>query len=482
MSRRVASNAVWNVAGTLVTLLVGLAALPVLLHTLGPARLGIFTLALGLIGFAGLLDLGLGRALTQGVASALGVGRSCKAVAALIWRVLRFLAVFGVLWLLVLWWLAPVLVHHLFGLQGDLAAEAIFGLRAVALSLPFALVATGAMGSLEGMQHFRRVSTQRAALSTVQFGLPALVSLLYTDVGWVIAALAASRVLSVAVWLYSLRRVLPRLHGQQHHRGDLNHLLRFGGWLSVSNMIGPLMVYADRFYLASLFPPAAVAVYTVPYDALYRLTSLPVMGIAAVFPALAKEKSKPESSAPMVRAAAEVVVALMLPPLLVLTIFAKPLLTLWLGQSFALPVVPVFQLLVLGIFANSAAHVPYAILQAYGRSDLTAKLHLLELPVFIGLLVWAVSVWGVYGAALAWTLRVVLDTGMLYGLAMLLQPSQRSVLGQGLAMAVLATIALLLPLLTSNHLLLASITVLTLITSTAMLLRLNRQWRRTMPA
>ena len=59
MSRKIARNALWNVAGTLASLAVGLVALPVLLHALGAARLGIFTLALGLIGFSGLLDLGL---------------------------------------------------------------------------------------------------------------------------------------------------------------------------------------------------------------------------------------------------------------------------------------------------------------------------------------------------------------------------------------------------------------------------------------
>lgn len=63
MTRQVARNAVWNVAGTLTSIGVGVIALPVLLHALGAARLGVFTLALGLIGFSGLLDLGLGRLL-----------------------------------------------------------------------------------------------------------------------------------------------------------------------------------------------------------------------------------------------------------------------------------------------------------------------------------------------------------------------------------------------------------------------------------
>ena len=94
------------------SLSVGLVALPLLLHELGAERLGVFTLALGLIGFSGLFDLGLGRALTQTVSSSLGQGRSRAQVAALVWRVIGLLAGFGVLWLVALWWVTPFLVDR----------------------------------------------------------------------------------------------------------------------------------------------------------------------------------------------------------------------------------------------------------------------------------------------------------------------------------------------------------------------------------
>lgn len=478
MSGRVAQNAVWNVCGTLVSVVVGLLALPVLLHALGAARLGVFTLALGLIGFSGLFDLGLGRSLTQTVSSALGLGRPRSAVAALMWKVMRLLAVFGVFWLTVLWFFVPWVVTHLFHLQDSLAAETVFGLRAVALSLPFTLVAAGAMGSLEGLQEFRGVSMRRAILSVAQFGLPTVVALWRPDVGWAIAALAMSRALGVVVWLRLLRRSVPLVPGVTSDPTDFRQLLRFGGWLSLSNIVGPLMAYADRFYLASLFPPAALATYTVPYDALSRVTSLPMTAIGAVFPALAEAQARREDSAQLLSAAMAALLALMLPPLLLTMSFARPVLSLWLGQHFALPTLPIFQILILGVFANSAAHVPYALLQAHGRSDLTAKLHLAELPVFVGALLWAVSAWGVFGAAVAWTLRVVLDSALLYGCAMLLQSAQRWVLAKGLFWATLAFITLCVPVITQKALLLLPVELLALIFCGAVLHRLYLSWHR----
>ena len=97
--------------------------MPLLLHSMGAARLGVFTLAIGLIGFSGLFDFGLDRALTQGVASALGQGRPHTAVAALVWYVLKYLALFGIFWGLALWLGASFLVLHVISLKGDLAAE-----------------------------------------------------------------------------------------------------------------------------------------------------------------------------------------------------------------------------------------------------------------------------------------------------------------------------------------------------------------------
>ena len=477
MSRKVAHNALWNVGGQVVSLGVGLVALPILLHALGAARLGVFTLALGLIGFSGLFDLGLSRALTQTVSSSLGLGRSRAQVAALVWRVIGLLAGFGVLWLVALWWAAPFLVDRLFSLSGEMARETLFGLRALALSIPFALAATGAMGTLEGLQQFRLLSLWRMPMSLLQFGLPVIVALIRPDIGWVIAALAATRVVWMALWLTQLQRLLPREPGIHASRDDLRHALHFGGWLSVSNLIGPLMVYADRFYLASLFPPATVAYYTVPFDTAFRATSLPQTAMNALFPALAETQARPEASTRLLALAIRAVVVLVLPAVLVVAVFAHPLLALWLNKNFAGPATPVLQLLLIGIFLNSAAHLPYALLQAHGRSDLTAKLHLLELPVFAVLLVAGVHWFGITGAALAWTLRVALDAALLYLTAWWLQRPLRLMLAKGVGLLCLACAVFLLVVYALQgplQLALTGVLVATCALAALHMLRLNR--------
>jgi O-antigen/teichoic acid export membrane protein len=197
-----------------------------------------------------------------------------------------------------------------------------------------------------------------------------------------------------------------------------------------------------------------------------------------MFPALAEAQSHPDSSTQMVRFAVMALVTLALPPLLIGAIFAEPLLTLWLGHSFALTTLPVFKILVIGVFLSCTAHVPYALLQAHGRSDLTAKLHLFELPVFLCLLVLGVSNWGIQGAALASTLRVAIDTGVTYAWSIQLHPSYRTSLAKGSGTVVLASIVLLVPIFTKDWLTLALVALSTSFVCIISFLRNYSYWHK----
>ena len=62
-------GALYNLLGTGIPLLVGLISVPILLKSLGNQTFGLLTLIWTAIGYFGLFDFGIGRALTQQVAS-----------------------------------------------------------------------------------------------------------------------------------------------------------------------------------------------------------------------------------------------------------------------------------------------------------------------------------------------------------------------------------------------------------------------------
>jgi O-antigen/teichoic acid export membrane protein len=86
-----------------------------------------------------------------------------------------------------------------------------------------------------------------------------------------------------------------------------------------------------------------------------------------------------------------------------------PFLNLWIGADLAAKMAPVAIILLLGIWINGPAFVPYAYMPAQGRPDLMTKFYLAELLPFL-LILWALIAWlGIVGAALAWALRSSAD-------------------------------------------------------------------------
>ena len=61
-------------------------------------------------------------------------------------------------------------------------------------------------------------------------------------------------------------------------------LFEFGGWLTVSSVIGPIMVYFDRFILSSMIGARQVALYTAPSELVLRLITLPSAVTRTLFP------------------------------------------------------------------------------------------------------------------------------------------------------------------------------------------------------
>jgi len=97
-----------------------------------------------------------------------------------------------------------------------------------------------------------------------------------------------------------------------------------------------------------------------------------------------------------------------------LVVLAKYFIGIWLGETFLLNSTLVFQILALGFFANALANIPFGYLQGIGRADLTAKYHVLQTIIYIPLIWVLIKKWGINGAAAGWTIRVIMDTLLLF--------------------------------------------------------------------
>jgi O-antigen/teichoic acid export membrane protein len=130
-------------------------------------------------------------------------------------------------------------------------------------------------------------------------------------------------------------------------------------------------------------------------------------------------------------------ILLALAPIVVCALmFAQIFLSVWLGAEFAANSRGVFQILSVGVLFNSLAVVPFTAIQAADRADLSAKAHLVELPLYLLTLWFLVRHFGIEGVAFAWLLRVVLDYLLMFSIARRLFGREHGA-GHGLAAGIL---------------------------------------------
>ena len=112
--------------------------------------------------------------------------------------------------------------------------------------------------------------------------------------------------------------------------------------------------------------------------------------------------------------------------------------TLWLGAEFADNSSFVLQWLAVGVFINSIAQIPFALVQGAGRPDLTAKMHLIELPFYVLTLWWLLGVYGIKGAAIAWVVRTIIDALILFVMVRWLMPNTKACMRNSLLRIIIA--------------------------------------------
>lgn len=413
--RVLAGNTLWNLLGLCSPALVAVFCLPVLKHHLGNDRLGILALAWAVVGYFGLFDFGLSRALTKLVAEKLGTGAASE-IPSLVWTSLVMMGGIAAAGTIVTFALSPWLITSVMKVPPDLRGESLHAFYWLSVSIPIVVLTAGLRGVLEALQKFRLATAIRIPLGVFTYLGPLLVLPFSHSLVPIVVALVLARAVGCFAHFWACCRALPDLRRSWHFdRSSAGPLFRFGTWMSVSNIVGPIMVTFDRFVIGAMISVTAVAYYAVPSEIITKLLTFPAALIGVMFPAFSTAHSGQRSRIPFLyESSVKLICVCMFPLLLALVVFAPEGLRLWLGSDFAKNSTWVVRCLAIAIFICSLAQVPFAHLQSIGRPDITAKLHLVELPFYVTMLYFLVRADGIRGAALAWALRVAADAVLLF--------------------------------------------------------------------
>jgi O-antigen/teichoic acid export membrane protein len=415
LSRKaLAKNSLINLLGFALPLVVGLITIPLIVRGFGIERFGLLTLAWAVIGYFSLFDLGMGRAITQLTAERLDKSPA-RDVARLAWTGLLMMAVFALIGSIVTVSLMPWFVSSVLKMPESLREDAIWAFIILAAAIPTVVLSAGFAGVLAALQRFDLINALRIPMGMMIFLVPMAILPFSKSMANVCAGLMVIRIIFLALHMATCFHAFQPL--RRHlgiERSEIPKILSFGGWMTVSNIIGPLMVYMDRFVIGAALSISAVAYYVTPYEMVTRLWAIPAAVVAVLYPAFAAAKGSGSGHASTLYAiGGRAILGILAPIVLLLVVFAEEGLRAWLDNDFSLRSAPVLQWIAIGVFVNSYAQVSSAFIQGIGRPDITAKLHLLELPLYIALLFWLLGLYGITGVAIAWVLRVAVDAALL---------------------------------------------------------------------
>jgi len=401
-------NSAWNVLGIVVPSLLAIPTLAIYARSLGVELLGLLTLTFAIVGYASSFDMGLSRALIRQVSihfddkghvkahmgtTTIFVGMVSIAIAAMAWL--------GSGWLTRYLNVSPV--HQ---------ADAIQAFHWLSLSIPPYVLSLAGTAYFEGKEDFKALNLIRCASGTLNAAAGVACVYWVPTLASVVAALCVSRWISCAAIFILYRADVNRLDPvarpalRVFDRAALRSSLSYGGWLTVSNVVGPVMVYFDRFVLSHFAGAGVVAFYTVPAELISRLSLFPAAISKALFPRLSKGHHTADADR---RTGMLLTLACSALTILPVFVFAGVLLRVWMGPEYGAEPSTVLRVLLVGFFFNSLAFGPFTDLQARGHSKVTAAIHAAELLPYLAALILLTTAYGIVGTAIAWSLRTFVD-------------------------------------------------------------------------
>lgn len=405
---KLVTDSIWNFLSLVIPAVVAIPVFAWIARLVGIELFGIFTLSFAIAGYASIFDLGLSRALIREVAinrhkpNVVNIFINTATVLILFLSIVASLTVF----------FGSHLIVDFINVSLVYRDDAINGIQLLALCLPPMLITQVWLSYFEGLEQFAYLSYFKVFSSLTTVLLPLVLVLYHQSFTMLILGLVIARFLTLigsTIWITKYIKLKLNIEWSYASK-----LFKFGGWLTVSSVISPVMVYFDRFILSSMIGAKQVAFYTAPSELILRLVTLPSAVSRTLFPNFsannhAANKIVYKFSIFFLGLSAALTA-------LPIYLFAEEIITLWMGIDFAGEPKWVLRILVIGFVFNAMAQVPFTQLQAKGYSKVTALVHCVEVLPYLILLYFLINDYGIIGASLAWSIRAFLDAIVLFNL------------------------------------------------------------------
>ncbi|MEW6023512.1 MAG: oligosaccharide flippase family protein [Pseudomonadota bacterium] len=412
MELRLFRNAWSNLLGAGIPALAALATVPLVIAGLGEANYGVYALVTAIVGYFAVIDINVtagsvkyiaaqhARAEPERIAETLCFG---SAVYALIGAVGGLGLFFG----------AGQLVTEVFTVPPHLGAEAIASLQLAGLgfflgqlqsylhSVPQALMRFDVSGRLE-MVFGALVPLLTVAVLMLGYGLFALIAL----------RVAASAIHCLLLWR-GIQGLLPGLRWRWPGHALRSGILGFSAYSFLSRFAALSYAHADKLIIGALVGVTGLAYFTVAATLANRVLGLTFRLSGVFFPAASMLAAGGELARldHAYLKATRYVVYLNAAMLVLLAVFAEPLLRYWMNPDFAASGATVLAVMALAQFVDSLTSLPSLVNDGMGHPRVSGLFAVTRALAGLVVVYLGVAGWGILGAAWGHLLASLLFTG-----------------------------------------------------------------------
>ncbi len=410
----VAKNTIYNLLGYGVPVLFALFLIPPLIKSLGTERFGILSLAWMVIGYFSFFDFGIGKGLTKIISEKIGLDQNSQ-IPTIFWTTLSLMLIISLLAAIILTFFIPNIVS-LFKISKDMENEAISTFYVLTAGIPIVATTAGLRGVLEAYQKFGIVNIIRIFLGIFTFLGPMLVLIFFNSLFWIVCFLVVIRILVWFIYLFQNIKVSKNLITNFSINFQvITPVLKFSIWITLANIIGPLILYSDRFLIVSLISAEALTYYITPYEMITKLLLIPTALSGVLFPLFSSSYAlRKDFTKKLFIKAVKFIFLIIFPIVFLIIVFSSSGITLWLGEKFAIKSTMVLQFLSIGVLMNCLSTIPDSFFQGIGKPKIPTLIMLVELPFYVAIMWTMIQFKGIVGAAFVFMCIATINTTIMF--------------------------------------------------------------------
>jgi O-antigen/teichoic acid export membrane protein len=408
-------NIIANFAGKAWKGIFGLAFVPIYIKLMGVEVFGLIGIFLSLSALFALLDMGLSTTLNRELSRLSVTDNSAQESRNLVrtfevvyWGIGIMIGIFVII-------LAPLLAKYWINstsISSETIEQAllIMGIL-LASQWPNAIYS----GGLKGLQRQVGLNVIKSVSVAVQHSGAVLVllfispSILLFFLWQFFVALLTTIVLAARLW-----KLLPKSeHQSKFDKELLVKNLRFASGMMGISLVTVILTQLDKIILSKILTLEMFGYYMLALYVANTLRGLVIPIFSALFPKFTQLVASAEESSliTLYHKSCQLMSVFMLPLAVTIAIFAKEILTLWLGDTMAAQSShQILTLLIIGTALNALMILPFALQLAYGWTKLAIYKNVVAIIFLVPLMVWMVQMYQGIGAAWAW---IILNFGYL---------------------------------------------------------------------